>query len=311
MGINNSVLENVQRKEETKPRKNYRKKPWMTSDGPEKKLMRDAIEGTTMLEKYPHLLPLSQILAKNGKESELFCDELKNRGYACLKNDCPEIKNTSDDLTVSALDYLNQPLSIKEKNISPIENSNVGYVHIPGVREYMKLHPLSSESLWPEHPDTFKTTFSQFHKSYTQIALTCFHILANWIDYEEPKPIKYIPDAENEGITKRLSERSSLSMIKYYPLEKDTEVCDEHTDTGVMTFITRTQRPSLEVWDRSEKKYIKIEELLDIGDIVVFISEKVPLFSGSMRIKPTLHRVRMSSGPERLSIAYLLDTSTV
>jgi len=172
------------------------------------------------------------------------------------------------------------------------------------------LRPSDPLSLWPQYPDTFEKSFLQFHKEYSKIAIKCFNILSEWVD-DEPNPVRYIKQGDSEKLSILLEERSSLSMIRYYPIENDTEVCDEHTDTGVMTFITRTHRPALELWDRSEKKYVKIEELLDEGDIVVFISEKVPLLSGSMRLKPTRHRVRMASGPERLSIAYLLDTSLI
>jgi len=276
-----------------------------------KKQKRDTMPGIIHLKRKLALIPVSQLLAKTDKSAKLFCEELKTRGYACLKTDCPDIKKISEDLTSSALAYLSQSLLIKEQNKSPLLNANVGYVHIPDIREYIKLRPSDPLSLWPQYPDSFEKSFLQFHKEYSKIAIRCFNILSDWVDYDEPIPVRYIKQGNTEELSKLLEQRSSLSMIKYYPLEKDTEVCDEHTDTGVMTFITRTHRPALEIWDRSEKKYVKIEELLDEGDIVVFISEKVPLFSGSMRMKPTRHRVRMSAGPERLSIAYLLDTSMI
>lgn len=169
------------------------------------------------------------------------------------------------------------------------------------------MRPIDADHLWPNKPDNFKDAFTEFHKLYTKIAKNCFVFLSEWVDYDEPDPVRFIRSDDTAAICEVIEERSSLSMIKYFSVEKTTEVCDEHTDTGILTFITRTHRPSLEIWDRSENQYVKIEELLEIGDIVVFVSEKVPLFSGSMNFRAAFHRVRMTEGPVRLSIAYLLD----
>jgi len=86
-------------------------------------------------------------------------------------------------------------------------------------------------------------------------------------------------------------------------------VCGEHQDTGILTFITRTRIPSLEIWDKQEQKYAKIEELLQEGDVIAFVGEKIPLFSCSNKFTATPHRVRMGPGGERMSIAFLLDVA--
>jgi hypothetical protein len=273
---------------------------------PISKAMRLESIGTTHLKRNLNLIPASQILSKYPNGIQMFCDELKSRSYACIKVDVPEIKNASDRLTEVGLEYLNQELQIKERNIDPA-SGNVGYVNIPEIREYIKLRLKDPDHLWPQYPDNFKDIFYEFHKQYTKIAKNCFVFLSESVNAEEPHSKRLIRQDDTEAISEVIEERSSLSMIKYYPVEKTTEVCDEHTDTGILTFITRTHRPSLEIWDRSENEYIQIEELLDRGDIVVFVSEKVPLFSGSMDFRPAFHRVRMPAGPVRLSIAYLLD----
>jgi len=134
-------------------------------------------------------------------------------------------------------------------------------------------------------------------------------MLAHYVDPTDNIKSQLIAEKDYKAIEEFLPSKSSVSMIKYFPLQEAKEVCSEHTDTGILTFITRTNRPSLEIWDRSIHKYVKIEELVEVGDIVVFVGEKVPLFSQNASWVATPHRVRMIAGPERLSTAFLLDVA--
>jgi len=288
-------------------RRNYRRKPWTTKENEETKAQRNSMEGTTQLKKLPYSIKLDDLLSNRKVAVYQFMEDLKNRSYSCIKVDS-SLREVSENLTQAALEYLSQDMDIKIKNKDPLGN-NIGFIEIANIREYIKLRPKDLPHLWPQHPIHFKKAFDVFHEKYSRISLKCFEILSEWVDVDEPEPQRYIRKEDHDIISQVLEERSSLSMIKYFPLKEPTEVCDEHTDTGILTFITRTHRPALEIWDRSEKKYVKIEEILDVGDIVVFVGEKVPLFSCSMRIPAAFHRVRMNEGPERLSIAYLLDVA--
>jgi len=81
-------------------------------------------------------------------------------------------------------------------------------------------------------------------------------------------------------------------------------------DTGILTFIIRTKVPSLEIYDRSQDKYVKVEDLTNLGDIIVFMGEKVPMFTGrKTKFPATHHRVIVPSNTERLSMAFLLDVA--
>jgi len=255
---------------------------------------------------------ISSILANdliNRKKSvaSKFCDELRLKGYACLKVD-PATVQISENMTKAALEYLNQSIEVKNNNLEQDRN-NIGFVQIPKVREYIKLRPQDSPELWPQHPPNFGEVYSKFFEWYSSLAIACFEQLAQWVDEKEKFPRPLIREDDREAIREFLNEKSSISMIKYYPLDEPKEVCDEHTDTGILTFITRTHRPGLEMWDKSIQKFIKIEELTKVGDIIVFVGEKVPLFSRSLKFCATPHRVRLPPGPERLSIAFLLDVA--
>jgi len=136
--------------------------------------------------------------------------------------------------------------------------------------------------------------------------VTTFELVAEWKDGDG----KELMTVDKVKVIKEfLEEKSSVSMIKYFAINEDKEVCSTHKDTGILTFITRTSRPSLEIYDRNYGEYIKIEEKMEEGDIIVFVGEKTPLFACSDKLIATPHRVNMQAGGERMSIAFLLDVA--
>eukprot|EP01124_Arcella_intermedia_P029472 TRINITY_DN6228_c0_g2_i1.p1 TRINITY_DN6228_c0_g2~~TRINITY_DN6228_c0_g2_i1.p1 ORF type:complete len:309 (+),score=102.48 TRINITY_DN6228_c0_g2_i1:23-949(+) len=271
--------------------------------GEEKKLERFNTPGSNQVQAFPIAVEAPEIIAKQPQAQALLYQNLKTRGYCPIKVD-PSVKETSSRLSQVGLEYLAQELEVKKVNSDP-DGNNLGYVHIPGVREYIKLRTTDPSSSWPTHPPQFQEVFKKFFDTYAEIAFASFDLLAAF--EEDSKPL--IPKEHADAVREFLPLKSSVSLIKYYALEKDSEVCAEHTDTGILTFITRTNRPSLEIWDNLEGKYVQVEQFLEEGDLVVFVSEKVPLFAASQRLPSSPHRVRMEAGPERISIAFLLDVA--
>jgi isopenicillin N synthase-like dioxygenase len=217
----------------------------------------------------------------------------------------------SEKLTQVSSAYLAQDLDTKKKNLEK-DGNNLGFVHINNVREYIKLRPSDAEYLWPTYPPDFKSVFDEFFKIYSQIAFSSFDILAEFVEPNPENPqeaLPFIKPGHVDAIKEFLQEKSSVSIIKYFELKEPAEVCADHTDTGILTFITRTYHPSLEIWDKKEQKFVKIEELLQAGDVIAFIGEKIPLFSCSDKMSATPHRVKMCPGSERISIAFLLDVA--
>jgi len=194
--------------------------------------------------------------------------------------------------------------------------NNVGYVHIPSVREYIKLRPTDDEHYWPKSAD-FKDAFHKMFKAYSIVAFKAFKILS-----EAERPIstfyenlhadldQLISKESYSAICEWIERKSSISAIHYYPTDL-SETCEEHTDTGILTFITRTEVPGLEIYDRSVNQYVKVEQLMEDNDLVVFMGEKVPLFSCSESYPATYHRVRIPPclQKHRYSFAFLLDVA--
>jgi len=265
---------------------------------------RDKLDATTEITIPPHVFYKDIIEKKKEAQTQLY-ENLKTRGYCPIKVDSSVIQS-SEKLSEVSFQYLAQDMELKKSNIEKDKN-NIGYVNIPGVREYIKLRPTDPEDLWPTYPTDFKEAYNAFFHIYSQIAFNSFDLLANYV--EEGKSDPLIKPEHVSAIVDFIKEKSSVSMIKYFELKEAKEVCGEHTDTGILTFITRTILPSLEIWDKKELKFVKIEELLDVGDVIAFVSEKIPLFSCSNLFTATPHRVRMNPGGERMSIAFLLDVA--
>jgi len=216
-----------------------------------------------------------------------------------------------------AQEYLEQPDQGKEQNKDP-DHNNLGYVKISAIREYIKLRQTDPEQYWPtdnEHfqrSELFKNCFDNFFNGYLSLALTSFEILSQYptIDPKTKEQTDLISPEKYKAIYEWLAPKSSISGILYYPVDKLVEVCDEHTDTGVLTFITRTSLPSLEMWDRHLEHYVKIEEVANEGDVIIFPGEKIPMFAAPCKLfRATPHRVRMPAGGSRISLAFLLDVA--
>jgi len=253
------------------------------------------------------LFQADDVLEKKKETSTLLFEVLKKRGFVCIKTK-PQFLEASEKLRQVALDYLAQDMSQKIKNEGP-DKINVGYINVPNIREYIKLRPTDAEALWPKTAE-FKPSFNNFFAVYSKLAFTVFDIVAHVTDTAESQKKQFLEENVYQAVLEFIGKQSSVSMIKYFPLKEPTEVCSEHTDTGLLTFITRTHKPSLEIWDRSIHKYIKVEELVDVGDIIVFVGEKLPQFSQSPFWCATPHRVRMAPGVgDRMSIAFLLDVA--
>jgi isopenicillin N synthase-like dioxygenase len=76
--------------------------------------------------------------------------------------------------------YFAQSNEEKDKN-KDVDNGNVGYVRIDGLREYIKLRPTDPEQLWPTLP-SFKSAFDSFYNTNKAIVWNCFVGLAHHLE---------------------------------------------------------------------------------------------------------------------------------
>jgi len=92
------------------------------------------------------------------------------------------------------------------------------------------------------------------------------------------------------------------------------DVCDAHTDTGILTVIVCSRVPGLQVWDRKNNDWLPVEKLLletckKEGEhlAICIMGEKMGLFTDVLTA--TLHRVMVQPNTVRYSMLYFMDTA--
>jgi len=195
----------------------------------------------------------------------------------------------------------------------------MGYFDIPGLRQYIKLRMSGDrKGQWPALPADYKQIFEN---AYSVLERTAWDLFAGLCHFTKTNALL---DIMNE-VEECTHEMSSLSVIHYYRSKVDEEstnaglrdVCDEHTDTGILTLILCSQESGLQVWDRKNGKWLEIEDELikkfklskDEHLVICILGEKIGMFTGSKQLSSTLHRVMVAPNVERYSMLYFMDTS--
>jgi len=115
-----------------------------------------------------------------------------------------------------------------------------------------------------------------------------------------------------ESVTPFIPEGSSISVIKYFQVdgevEEDHEPLGEHVDTGIMTLIRISEVQGLQVFDQLHKKFLNLEEIGPVGDLVLIMGRKIEfLLEKGAKLTPTLHKVVIPKKRERFSILFFMD----
>jgi len=271
-----------------------------------------------------------------------------------------------------SVDYFDLPVDQKKQNSAVSEltggMTNLGYVRVEGVREYLKLRITDDAKLWPQLPERFKECFEEVFNDIKEISWNCFVALASddrreEKEEKEEKEERVISKETVDAVAEFVEKKSSLSLIHYFETkekmnnkehnekesddgkeEKEEEeridVCSLHRDTGILTCAVVSEIQGLEMFDIQEDGWIKIENLVGNQSkhynpqkeneeekeeeeeneeeeeesapivLVLFIGEKVPLYSGNCpKYKATPHRVFLPAKTERSSIVFLLDVA--
>src|SRR3990167_6208783 len=259
----------------------------------------------------------------------ILAESLQQRSYAILRyNDLDKIQEFHN-----LINSVNQFFCASPNEKQKLEKeSNIGYVDIPEIREFLKFRTSEVVELEECIPNFVKGTDSL--QTLANICWSCFsHLIsvsATPISTEEQKDLKLC-----------LEERASLSIIHYYPAgvnesTQDSEntaqipaeadktngvlhVCSKHQDTGLMTLVMTSGIPGLDVYDTLEKKWLKLEEMIQpfrdsprTEIMVLMLGQKAPIFLGNEpSYQPTIHRVTLPKGVERNSFLYFMDTAKV
>eukprot|EP01122_Echinamoeba_exundans_P012382 TRINITY_DN5153_c0_g1_i2.p1 TRINITY_DN5153_c0_g1~~TRINITY_DN5153_c0_g1_i2.p1 ORF type:complete len:334 (-),score=58.15 TRINITY_DN5153_c0_g1_i2:21-884(-) len=275
---------------------------------------RDAMKGTTDVS-LPIRVSAAALLAGDENQRRNLIQSLKKHGYAIIQMD-DQTTLAAKNLENIAWKYFAQPDDVKDRN-SGADRSNLGYIRVKGTREFIKLRPSDETRLWPNKealPD-FEQIYRDFYQRMFTLVWSAFRTLA---DSPGTGNSPLLNQNQIAAIEDFVREKSSVSMIHYYPqAEKESCVCEEHKDTGLLTAVFKTGVPSLQMWDKASEKYVKIEELANDSELILFMGEKIPLFAQqekslpeSQRFLGTPHRVIVPEATvDRLSMAFLLDVA--
>jgi len=233
-----------------------------------------------------------------------------------------------DDMFEAGKNFLAQESKDKTSHLEP-KGENMGYVEVEGVREHIKLRINGDrKGAWPEAVPGFKDTYDTASNLLSSIAWNVFIELTKYAELNPKAHFRELSAEVLRDLKECTSERSAIAVIHYYTPENSThdnattcklvDVCDEHTDTGILTLILCSEVAGLQVWDRKKKDWMEIENNLiekyksqypNQKFIMCILGEKAGLFTGSEALKPTLHRVMMKSTTERYSMLYFMDTA--
>eukprot|EP01091_Cochliopodium_minus_P000105 TRINITY_DN1013_c0_g1_i1.p1 TRINITY_DN1013_c0_g1~~TRINITY_DN1013_c0_g1_i1.p1 ORF type:complete len:305 (-),score=101.40 TRINITY_DN1013_c0_g1_i1:4-918(-) len=264
----------------------------------------------------PEYISLKHVLNEEddgGKWKEKFVEIMRKYSFAIFSDMDPKYHQLFEDLKEVKIKYFTQEKEVKEKNASVgqkgLDNTNMGFVHVKDMREYIKLRPGEGESYWPQYPENFKEVWDNVFKLGFDVSWNCLSALGKTVTREGEKPL--LDDEKMNAIEEFVSEKSSLSLIRYFPQtgEGESDVCDAHCDTGILTFFFCSSVPGLEFYDRNSESWVQIENLIKPNTICCFLGRKIELFGNNPNFKSLLHRVRVPTNTERYSIVYLLDVA--
>jgi len=220
----------------------------------------------------PEPLDCESVLNGDQPTMDEFCLRMKNKGYAIIRID-DHRRDIGKQLGMVTDKFFNETSFEEKKNMMEPDRNNLGYVHVQSVREYIKLRTTDPPNLWPKSEE-FKQIFNEFFETFYKIAEATFVGFSN--HFEEEKEDVLIPEENLDAIKSFIHQKSSVSIIKYFPHDEEPEkcVCAEHKDTGLMTYILNTGVPSLQIYDKEIDKYVRIEDISSQNDLIVFFWAK-------------------------------------
>jgi len=231
---------------------------------------------------------------------------LLDHGYALISMKANKLAEKTKELFKDRDIYFSQQQEAKDANKDE-NNFNIGYVKVTGIREYIKLRKGDPENLWPKEPPDMKDHWISVLDSLKDIAWKIFTSLSSF----GPETKLNEPSVQS-AIQEFVDSKSSISLIHYFPVPEENKsncVCGVHEDTGLVTLGVRSDVPGLIVYDRLKQGWVEVEQYVEPGDVVAFLGQKIPLFSGSDAWKATTHKVEVPLMTERNALVFLLDVA--
>lgn len=246
-------------------------------------------------------------------------DSLRERGYCVIRPET-ETADLVKSCKESVADFFLLPLEDKKvfespENPDPLlkgRRANRGFVQGKS-KEYLKIRMIDKETSYPTSPTDLQDKFSRSMKAMSEISINALYALGDVpVDESNTDNNGWLDIKATDNVKSFIPEGSSVSVIKYFQIDGDTEddhePLGEHVDTGIMTLIRVSEVQGLQVYDQLHKKYLNVEEIGQVGDMVLIMGRKIEfLLHKDVKLTPTVHRVIIPKNKERFSILFFMD----
>eukprot|EP01130_Rhizamoeba_saxonica_P011855 TRINITY_DN4942_c4_g2_i1.p1 TRINITY_DN4942_c4_g2~~TRINITY_DN4942_c4_g2_i1.p1 ORF type:complete len:300 (-),score=60.86 TRINITY_DN4942_c4_g2_i1:151-1011(-) len=233
--------------------------------------------------------------------------ELGQEGFVILRLD-DDLMNALLEFIEASQIFFEQTASEKEAYTvhDPLRGRlNQGYILVDRIKEFLKFK--AGDEL-PDVPPHLADRFDQFIALIHPLAESILDLIA---ETETEEGTKYMDETLYKQVKEMLPLKSAVAMISYYPRlppeerdQDDPPTYDEdglsipsqtHTDTGLITLISCSDVPGLQVEDRRTGEWIEVEKIADPRrDLFCILGNKIELFAQRQEdtlFKRTVHRV--------------------
>lgn len=167
--------------------------------------------------------------------------------------------------------------------------------------EVQKGTPLHGPNQWPANSD-LKQVVMDYMSQVKRVAENLMRLVALGLGLEP----YYFSDRYGDQPTELFRIFSYPAPASLDSMGNSTMGVHEHTDMGFLTILLQDENGGLEVKSRESEQWISAPPLP--GTFVVNIGDMLELWTHGI-YQATLHRVKNSSGNDRLSFPYFFDPS--
>eukprot|EP01120_Amphizonella_sp_Union-15-10_P003408 TRINITY_DN13828_c0_g1_i1.p1 TRINITY_DN13828_c0_g1~~TRINITY_DN13828_c0_g1_i1.p1 ORF type:complete len:304 (+),score=72.63 TRINITY_DN13828_c0_g1_i1:31-912(+) len=251
-------------------------------------------------------------------------NSFKRHGFAsvCLDEEISRCLKVLDSFYQAGDEFFEKDLSQKQtlKQVNSKSYDSRGYVQVEHLKEYLKVTNGYLNEI-PQCPKELTDAYDAAYPLLRDISWLCFKEFMKFKENENMKSL--LSPSEIDTILGVADSMSSLSLIHYFKkndkefiptFPKSDKVPDSHSmpslphqDTGLLTLAVVSKVPGLQIFDKRSQDWLEVEKLYPPKTLLLWLGEKVPLFSGSNDFEATLHRVVLDKLEERTSMIFLLD----
>lgn len=284
--------------------------------------------GNTFGENPPEIQKINQDEFDTPEAQASFRKQMHENGFVVITLNDTTLANTKCYLDVTKEFFLQT--QEKKDSFSATEEmkkKNEGYLVVDGIKEFLKIKPTDeAKQKFPDLP-TFKPAYVDCQASlYPLCEIGLKHLATDILESGKP----YMDPAFHTEVQRRMKERSSLTVINYFgrstPQQRGETVKSDgddglfvpsavHTDTGILTLISCSDVPGLQVQPHGREEFLEVEKMFSPRrDMFMVLGQKTEIFCQEAgkkdyvaRYQPTVHRVHLPYNTPRSSILLFAD----